>query len=427
MITIICIVLAAVALLAVILLMREHSSAAVRAEEVRTRAEEVRVLSEQSRSLSEQIKVLTDEASDLRVENARLQERISQLQSSLDNKEEDRRRFNDLARQSLLDNSRLLMEQNSASVRAALQPMAENIENFRRSVAERNERESSERINLAERVRELTQSSAAVGLEARRLTDALKGNAKLQGEWGEMILDNILERSGMQRGRDYVLQNSVTTPDGHILRPDAVINYSEGRKIVIDSKVSIQAYLRMLSSESADERQALAREHVASVKKHVAELKAKDYQQYVGTDRKIDFVLMFIPHEGAYLAAMQMDAKLWENAYDSRVLIISPTHLVSVVRLIEQLWRHDRQNRNALEIASQAGAMLDKFRGFLEDMDRMDKSINASRDAWNAAYNKLVSGTGNLVNRAGNLRELGAKLKKEFPQRYLPQQEETEE
>lgn len=345
------------------------------------------------------------------------------LQESLDNKEEDRRRFSELARQSLMDNGRVLMEQNSASVRAALQPMAENIENFRRSVAERNERESSERNNLAERVRELTQSSAAVGLEARRLTDALKGNAKLQGEWGEMILDNILERSGMQRGRDYVLQNSVTTPDGRILRPDAVINYSRGRKIVIDSKVSIQAYLRMLSTDNAQERQELAREHVASVKKHVAELKAKDYQQYVGTDRKIDFVLMFIPHEGAYIAAMQMDSKLWENAYDSRVLIISPTHLVSVVRLIEQLWRHDRQNRNALEIAAQAGAMLDKFRGFLEDMDRIDKAINSGRDAWNAAYNKLVSGTGNLVSRAGNLRELGAKLKKEFPQRYLPQED----
>lgn len=395
MITIICIVLAAITLVAVLLLMRERSLSARRA----------------------------DEADALKVENARLQERISMLQESLDNKEEDRRRFSELARQSLMDNGRVLMEQNSASVRAALQPMAENIENFRRSVAERNERESSERNNLAERVRELTQSSAAVGLEARRLTDALKGNAKLQGEWGEMILDNILERSGMQRGRDYVLQNSVTTPDGRILRPDAVINYSRGRKIVIDSKVSIQAYLRMLSTDNAQERQELAREHVASVKKHVAELKAKDYQQYVGTDRKIDFVLMFIPHEGAYIAAMQMDSKLWENAYDSRVLIISPTHLVSVVRLIEQLWRHDRQNRNALEIAAQAGAMLDKFRGFLEDMDRIDKAINSGRDAWNAAYNKLVSGTGNLVSRAGNLRELGAKLKKEFPQRYLPQED----
>lgn len=395
MITIICIVLAAITLVAVLLLMRERSLSARRA----------------------------DEADALKVENARLQERISMLQESLDNKEDDRRRFSELARQSLMDNGRVLMEQNSASVRAALQPMAENIENFRRSVAERNERESSERNNLAERVRELTQSSAAVGLEARRLTDALKGNAKLQGEWGEMILDNILERSGMQRGRDYVLQNSVTTPDGRILRPDAVINYSRGRKIVIDSKVSIQAYLRMLSTDNAQERQELAREHVASVKKHVAELKAKDYQQYVGSDRKIDFVLMFIPHEGAYLAAMQMDSKLWENAYDTRVLIISPTHLVSVVRLIEQLWRHDRQNRNALEIAAQAGAMLDKFRGFLEDMDRIDKAINSGRDAWNAAYNKLVSGTGNLVSRAGNLRELGAKLKKEFPQRYLPQED----
>ena len=173
----------------------------------------------------------------------------------------------------------------------------------------------------------------------------------------------------------------------------------------------------MRDATDDDRRQTLAKAHVASVKKHITELRNKSYQDFVGSDR-VDFVLMFIPHEGAYLAAMNLDDSLWQTAFDSHVLIISPTHLMSVVRLVEQMWRHDKQNRNTIEIARQAGLMLDKFRGFIDDMERLDRSITGARDAWNGAFNKLSSGTGNLVSRAERLRTLGAKASKELPERW---------
>lgn len=360
--------------------------------------------------LAAENRALNEANRSLEIENTRLKATLDALTQT-----NGPAAFDAVARKALTDNARQLAADNSAAVAALLKPMNDQLEAFRRSLADRQEREAAEHSALSSRIRELTATSAAVGLEARRLTDALKGNTKLQGQWGEMILDNILSTTGMRRGIDYVLQESVRTPEGRLLRPDAVINFTDNRKIIIDSKVSIQSYLNMLSADTADQRKAFAAEHVASVRKHVAELRSKNYQEYVGTGVRIDFVLMFIPHEGAYLAAMDADPNLWQNAYDSNVVVISPTHLVSVLRLIEQLWRHDRQNQNALEIARQAGAMLDKFRGFLEDMERMDQALKHSREAWNAAYNKLTAGNGNLLGRANALRELGAKVKKDFP------------
>ena len=331
----------------------------------------------------------------------------------------DDERFGNLARKALADNADSLMKSNAGGLAAVLNPVKENLEAFRRVMAERSERDAAERATLSDRLRELMELNSTIGRETRRLTDALQGNAKVQGDWGEMMLDNILARCGLRRGTDYILQETSRNDEGRALRPDAVINYAEGRKIIIDSKVSIQSYLAMLNAESAERRTAAAREHVMSVRKHVAELRSKNYQDCLAEGDTLDFVLMFIPHEGAYIAAMQLDDTLWENACDSRVMIISPTHLMSVMKLIEQVWRHDRQNKNALEIARQGGAMLDKLRGFLEDMDRMDKAINTGREAWNSAYAKLATGNGNLMSRAAALRDLGAKARKDFPERYM--------
>ncbi len=331
----------------------------------------------------------------------------------------DDERFGNIARKALADNAETLMKNNAGGLAAVLDPVKENLEAFRRVMAERSERDAAERASLSDRLRELMDLNATIGRETQRLTDALRGNAKVQGDWGEMMLDNILERCGLRRGIDYTLQETTRNDEGRALRPDAVINYAEGRKIIIDSKVSIQSYLTMLNADSPDRRTAAAREHVMSVRKHVAELQAKNYQDCLAEGDTLDFVLMFIPHEGAYIAAMQLDDTLWENACDSRVMIISPTHLMSVMKVIEQVWRHDRQNKNALEIARQGGAMLDKLRGFLEDMDRMDRAINTGREAWNSAYAKLATGNGNLMSRAAALRDLGAKARKDFPERYM--------
>ncbi len=358
----------------------------------------------------------------LKSHNIRLEERLRVAGDNLENQRKDferinaeaERRFADLATKSLADNAERLRRQNHAGLAEVLAPMKEDIDNFRRTVSDAYSREARERFALGERVRELIDLNRIIGSETRRLRDALQGNSRMQGDWGEMILDNILERAGLRRGYEYQVQQSVTDDSGRRLRPDVIFNYTEGRKIVIDSKVSLTSYLDMLGADDEKERSSAAALHIASVRKHVAELKGKSYQEVIGTDARLDYVLMFIPNEGAFLAAMDLDPKLWETAFDAGVLIISPAHLMSIVKLIEQMWRHDKQNRNAIAIADEAGKMLDKFRGFLDDMEKIDKSLSTAHQSWNDAFRKLTAGPGNLVSRAEKLAAMGAKAKKGF-------------
>ncbi len=377
--------------------------------DLQTRIEALR--QSESKAQSE-IARLAERNDDLVRENDRIQQDHARMEAQLEE------RFRDLAAKVLVSNSEMLREQNRSGLSEVLAPLKANIEQFKADFTQRYDKESAERFSLGERVRELVQLNQTIGLETRKLSDALRGNSKVQGDWGEMILDNILERSGFRRGYEYMVQESVTDDEGHRLRPDVVINYTSGRKLIIDSKVSIQDYLRMVNAESDDLRDRFARSHLASVKKHISELKGKSYQDVVGDDR-VDFVLMFIPHEGAFLAAMKLDETLWQTAFDSRVLIISPTHLMSVIRLVEQVWRHDKQNRNALEIARQAGLMLDKFNGFLADMEKIEKSLGAAGDACRSAFAKLSSGPGNLIGKARSITALGAKAKKALPERFV--------
>lgn len=326
-------------------------------------------------------------------------------------------RFSELAAKALVDNSRSLEEQNKRSLDSILAPVRDNIENFRKTIVERYDNEARERYALGERVRELHDLNIAIGRQTQRLTDALQGNSRMQGDWGEMILDNILSASGLRRDFEYTVQETVTDAEGRRLRPDVVINYPQGHRLIIDSKVSIQDYLNMLAANNDNDRERFAKAHIQSVRKHIGELRSKNYQQAVGTPA-FDYVLMFIPHEGAFLAAVDLDSALWQTAYESRVLIISPAHLMSIVKLIEQMWCQERQNNNALAIADEAGKMLDKFRGFLEDMERIDRGINTARDAWEAAIGKLSKGPGNLIGKARKLEDLGARAKRRLPARY---------
>lgn len=332
-------------------------------------------------------------------------------------------RFAALAAKVLASNSEALRRQNINGLAEVLAPMQANIESFRKSISERYDAEARERFSLDKRVGELVEVNRIVGEEAAKLTAALKGNARVQGEWGEMILENILRAAGFRPGYEYEVQESVVDTDGKRLRPDVIINYSNDRRIIVDSKVSIQDYLNMMEASSESSREAFARAHLSSVKKHVGELCRKSYQDAVD-GVTYDYVLMFIPNEGAFLAALDLDSKLWQTAYDSHVLIISPTHLMAIVKLIEQMWRYDKQNSNALAIAEEAGKMLDKFRGFLEDLERIDKSLGQARDAWNSAYSKLSTGSGNLIGRSQKLEQMGAKAKKQMPARFNVDSEE---
>lgn len=334
-------------------------------------------------------------------------------------------RFRAIAADVLLNNSRSLEAGNREALDRAIAPMAERMREMEKAFRDTYNAEARERFSLQDRVRELVELNRTIGDETRRLTDALKGNTRIQGDWGEIILENILERSGLKRGREYDVQQTVESPDGRRLRPDVVVNYPDGRCIVVDSKVSVAAYLNMIEADTPEVRTTAAKAHLASVRAHINELKTKNYQDITG-ERHCDFVMMFIPHEGAYMAAMQLDAQLWQYAFDSRVLIVSPTHLMAVIKLVEQLWRNDRQSRNAIDIATEAGRMLDKFSGFLADMEKIDSSLNALRKAYDAAHNKLASGTGNLVGRAERLRKMGAKASKNLPSSFTPDPDDTE-
>lgn len=353
------------------------------------------------------------------IENSRLQERVEQLGREQQQRQADAEaRFKAIASGVLMQSTSALQQQNSASLAAALAPVKENFELFRQTFVERSRQDAADSRAMAEHLRELMDLNMTVGYETRRLTDALKGNSGQAGHWGEMILESILQRAGLRSGQEYTVQAVVKNDENRLFRPDVVINYSDDRRIAVDSKVSISAYLDMLDASDDEHRRLFGKAHVDSVRKHITELKEKNYQDWLG-GQHVDFVLMFIPHEGAFMAAMQLDDKLWQTAYDANVIIVSPTHLMAVVRLVEQMWRNQRQNRNALEIARQAGLMLDKLNGFLDEMDKIDRNLNGARAAWNEAYSRLTTGKGNLMSRATAISDLGARAKKDLPGRYI--------
>lgn len=384
-----------------------------------------RLLHEEQQRLSQAQEQLMDcratEVS-LREENSRLNERIRFGEEEKQRiAEESELRFKNLANQIFMDNSRTFKEQHETRLNEILTPLKENIEQFKKTVSDSYSTEARERFSLQEKIKELMELNMSIGREAKELAVALRGNSKTQGDWGEMILENILEKSGLVRGREFTVQQTVDDDgrtlrdsEGRHLRPDVVINYPDGRCVVIDSKVSLSAYVGLVNCDDNDERTALGKQHIASVRAHIRELAQKDYQSYVGGG-KTDFVMMFIPNEGAYITAMQLDDTLWQQAYEQRVLIVSPTHLISALKLVEQLWQHDRMAHNVLDIATAGGNMYDKFVGFVEDMLRIEKAITSTREAYDKALNKLTEGKGNLVSRAEKLKKMGAKVSKSLP------------
>lgn len=359
---------------------------------------------------------------DLRAENARLSERIAIHEREESNRRAaDEDRFRRLAGEILSLSAESQQHSQERRLNEIIAPLKADIERFSKNVMQCYDTEARERFSLKERIRELVELNNSIGREAHELSTALRGNTRVQGNWGEMVLETILQKSGLRRGQEYIVQETSASSGGALcndegtrLRPDVVVYYPDGRCVVIDSKVSLTSYMNYVRATTPEEEKKAARQHLASVRNHIAELRDRNYQDFTGSNRT-DFVMMFIPNEPAYLTAMQLDGNLWQEAYDSRVLLVSPTHLISALRLIDQLWRRDRQTRNALEIATAAGRMYDKFVSFTEDMARINSAISSARDAWSAAMNKLTDGKGNLISRAQKLRELGAKTSKSLP------------
>lgn len=378
--------------------------------------------------LSQKLDESSRQTSAVKEENSALTARIEMLQREKEENEKSRaqqeeifeNRFKNLANDILRQNTSDLKTQNEEKLREILQPLHSNIEEFRKTVSETYNNEARERFSLSERIKDLVSLNQAISRQAHELSEALRGDSKVQGDWGEMVLESILEKSGLQKGVEYFIQastdetgNTLRNEDGTLLRPDVVVRYPDKRYVVIDSKVSLTAFVDYANASDEESRQMASFRHVRSVKKHIDELAKKRYQDYVG-DSKLDFVMMFIPTEPAYIAAMRLEPTLWQEAYDKNVLIVSPTHLVSGLKLIAQLWSRDRHTRNAITIAEEAGKMYDKFADFTKDMEKIEKALGSTRKAFDDAMTKLSCGTGNLVTRAQNLQKLGVKANKQI-------------
>ena len=366
---------------------------------------------------------LNREKGDLQARNQMLSENMEvQKQEVQRIRQEMNNEFKVLANEILQEKSKSFSEMNHERLAEILNPLKERLEGFKKTVEETYNNEARERFSLKEQIKELVERSESIGAEAKQLTHALRGDSKIQGDWGEMILESILEKSGLEKDREYFIQETLRDEEGHTIqgsdgrkmRPDVIIRYpgGENHQMVIDSKVSLTAYVNYVNAEDADEARLALKQHLVSVRKHIDELAGKSYQDYVG---KGDHVMMFIPNEAAYLAAMQADHALWQYAYEKKVLLLSPTNLIAALKLVADLWQRDKQTRNAIDIAEEGGKLYDKFAGFVEDMEKIGKSLNTTAMAYTDAMKKLKTGNGNLIGRVEKLKVMGVKAKKNLP------------
>ena len=366
---------------------------------------------------------LNREKGDLQARNQMLSENMEvQKQEVQRVRQEMNNEFKVLANEILQEKSKSFSEMNHERLAEILNPLKERLEGFKKTVEETYNNEARERFSLKEQIKELVERSESIGAEAKQLTHALRGDSKIQGDWGEMILESILEKSGLEKDREYFIQETLRDEEGHTIqgsdgrkmRPDVIIRYpgGENHQMVIDSKVSLTAYVNYVNAEDADEARLALKQHLVSVKKHIDELAGKSYQDYVG---KGDHVMMFIPNEAAYLAAMQADHALWQYAYEKKVLLLSPTNLIAALKLVADVWQRDQQTRNAIDIAEEGGKLYDKFAGFVDDMEKIGKSLNTTAMAYTDAMKKLKTGNGNLIGRVEKLKVMGVKAKKNLP------------
>jgi DNA recombination protein RmuC len=292
------------------------------------------------------------------------------------------------------------------------------LEEFKKKVEETYEKGTQERFTLKEQIRQMADLNKTMSEDAKNLTKALKGDSKAQGNWGEVILERILERSGLTKGREYEVQQSVTTEEGRRLQPDVVVHLPDEKYLVIDSKVSLTAYERYSSADTDAEAATALKQHIASLKAHYKGLSEKNYQQLHG-DRSPDFVLLFVPIESAFGAALQADANLYYEAFERNIVIVSPSTLLATLATIDSVWKQEYQNKNALEIANRGGALYDKFALFVDSLDEVGKRIEQTQRSYLDAKSRLSEGSGNVMRQVEMLKELGAKATKKLPSTYL--------
>lgn len=326
--------------------------------------------------------------------------------------------FELIANKILEEKSTKFIEQNRTNLDIILNPLKENIKAFEDKVEKVYKAESDERNILKGVISELQIQSKLIQEDANNLTKALKGDSKKQGNWGEIILEKVLERSGLVRDQEYRIQASHTSAEGSRYQPDVVIDLPDDKHLVVDAKVSLVAYERSVSADTDEEREGYLKQHLASIKSHILELSSKNYHDLYKINSP-DFVLLFIPIESSFSIAVQKDAELFNFAWDRRVVIVSPSTLLATLRTIASMWKQERQNRNVMEIARLSGSMYDKFVGFVADLENIGRYIKNGQDAYDKAVNKLSVGAGNLTNTSEKIKKLGAKATKQIDTKYL--------
>lgn len=353
------------------------------------------------------------------------EEKIKEYKAEVENQQKKlTTEFENIANKILDEKSKKFTEQNKVNIDGILTPLKERIKDFEEKVEKTYKTESDERIQLKTEIKSLVELNNKISKEANNLASALKGDNKMQGNWGEVILEKILERSGLVKDREYRTQVTTQNVSGQTIKPDVIIYLPDGKHIIIDSKVSLIAYEAYTNSETQIDRDKFSREHITSVKAHIKGLSDKDYQTSEQLNTP-DFVLLFIPIESSFSLAVQADQELFNYAWERKIVIVSPSTLLATLLTIASVWKQERQNKNALEIARIGGSLYDEIYRFLEDMQDLNKNLQKSQESYNKAFKRLSEGRGNLLNTAEKIKNLGAKATKSIDRELLADEEET--
>lgn len=355
-----------------------------------------------------------------------LKEKLQENKSEVEKLQEKfTKEFENLANKILEEKSSKFTEQNKENLKQILNPLNEKIQLFEKKVEQTHKESIDYQAALRQQIKGLHDLNQQMSKDAVNLTRALKGDSKTQGNWGELVLERVLEKSGLEKGREYELEKSFTTDmEGkHRLRPDVIIYLPENKKMIVDSKVSLTHYEQYVQAEDEAEKEQFLKMHIQSLNRHVEQLSAKKYEDIYDIESP-DFVLLFVPIEPAFAIALNHDNQLYNKAFEKNIVIVTPTTLLATLRTIDSMWNHEKQQQNAIEIARQAGALYDKFEGLMRDLIGIGKKIDATKSDYNAAMNKLFEGRGNLITSVEKIKKMGAKAKKALPENIVKRAEE---
>ena len=383
-------------------------------------AERIVDLQDEVSQLKARIAELTTLLDDERKQSA---EKIALLNEARDQLKSE---FQNLAQRIFDDKSRKFAEQNRINMDHLITPLRDQIGDFKKRVEDVYDKESRDRASLQTEIHHLKELNQRISKEALNLTRALKGDSKARGNWGEVVLERVLEASGLQKGREYETQVALKDADGRRHLPDVIVRLPQGKDVVVDAKVSLNDYELYYSAEDPEQKEMALKAHIDAIRTHIRSLAGKSYEDLEGV-RSLDFVLMFIPIEAAFMAAVEQDRGLFGEAFDKNIMVVSPSTLLVTLRTIENIWRHEYQNRHAIEIAKKAGLLYDKFVGFVEALEDVGHKLDKAKEAYKTASDRLVNGRGNLIRRTQELKTLGVKAGKELPKQLVDAAEGDEE